>query len=295
MLKKLPWIMLVLLSMFLILFSRDILNIAKAQNLPNPDNIVLILDNSGSMKESDSSRPKIDAAIDVVQRNIDNQSLLSSNMGLVTLGGKCKVDRLVDLGSGEENRQKIKSKLNSIERSNSTAGATPLVEAIKTALSMVENKSGTNRIILISDGLPNCGQPNDWDKRLQEKGIYFDMDIIGYGVKQENDKEFKCIDKLSKRFGYYIANNEKELEKKFDDSMKKPIERNGSINFPTPSPTPNASSTPGSTITNGGGIINTGEGIIINIGGDTSKTIGTIGAIVLIISGIITAIWKKKK
>ena len=219
MFKEISWIVLVLLTISLLLIFRDTPNKVTAQTHIEPDNIVFILDNSGSMKEEDDTqRIKIDAAIDVVQRNIDNKSLLSTNMGLVVLGGDCKSKVLVGLSSGESNRIYIKSKLNSIDHRKSTSGSTPIVEAIDKALEILQPKKGNRRIVLISDGLPNCNKPNacdsvnKWDNLLQSKGINFDMEIIGYGIKQNNDKEFKCISLLSKRFSYTSVNNETQLK-----------------------------------------------------------------------------------
>lgn len=228
MFKKSSWIALILLTISLLFISIDISNTTIAQIPTKPDNIVFILDNSGSMKEMDDTpRIKIDAAIDVVQRNIDNKSLLATNMGLVVLGGNCESKVLVDLNSGESNRTEIKSKLNSIDHRKSTSGSTPIVDAIDKALGILQYKQGNRRIILVSDGLPNCNQPNacdsvkKWDDLLQAKGIKFDMQIIGYGIKQNNDKEFKCIKDLSEKFSYVSVNNETELKEAFNKSVSK--------------------------------------------------------------------------
>jgi hypothetical protein len=256
MFKKLSWIALILLTISLLFISIDISNTATAQIPTKSDNIVFILDNSGSMKEMDDTpRIKIDAAIDVVQRNIDNKSLLATNMGLVVLGGNCESKVLVDLNSGESNRTEIKSKLNSIDHRKSTSGSTPIVDAIDKALGILQYKQGNRRIILVSDGLPNCNQPNacdsvkKWDDLLLAKGIKFDMQIIGYGIKQNNDKEFKCIKNLSEKFSYISVNNETELKEAFNKSVSK------SFSDPTigsPSGNITIDNRPVITITNGG-------------------------------------------
>jgi hypothetical protein len=281
-----------LLTISLLFISRDISNTATAQTSTEPDNIVFILDNSGSMKEMDDTpRIKIDAAIDVVQRNIDNKNLLATNMGLVILGGECESKVLVNLNSGESNRTEIKSKLNSIDHRKSTSGSTPIVDAIDKALGLLQHKQGNRRIVLVSDGLPNCNKPNacdsvkKWDDLLKSKGINFDMQIIGYGIKQNNDKEFKCIKALSERFSYVSVNNETRLKEEFNNSVSK--------SFDKPSNNPPAVTSSNSTVT---------TTVIITPGPYPPKgpeidwtVIGIITGVVSTMLGIVKWISKKKK
>jgi Ca-activated chloride channel homolog len=195
-----------------------------------PDNIIFILDNSGSMQVKDGDqRFKIDTAKDVIKENIDDPDLSQTNMGLIELGGKCAVNVLVEPSVGDTNRTNIKSKLNSIHRDGYMSGATPIVKAIEKALGILETKNGTRKIVIISDGLPNCGQPNacakvkEWNDYLLSKNIQFEMDIIGYGIKNNDDKEFKCIKKLSDKFSYTNVDNRDDLKKEVKNAISKSV------------------------------------------------------------------------
>jgi Ca-activated chloride channel homolog len=210
-----------------------------------PDNIIFILDNSGSMQVKDRDRRfKIDTAKDVIKENIDDPDLSRTNMGLIELGGNCAVNVLVDPSAGDTNRTSIKSKLNNIHRDGYMSGSTPIVKAIEKALGILETKNGTRKIVLISDGLPNCGQPNacdkvkEWNDNLLNKNIQFEMDIIGYGIKNNDDKEFKCIKKLSDRFSYTNTDNREELKQAVKNATGK------SVPLPKASESPNLSSSP---------------------------------------------------
>ena len=218
-------------GIFLLIISL-ILNFQSSSSLAYketpPDNIIFILDNSGSMQVRDEdNRFKIDSAKEVIKQNIDDPDLSRTSIGLIELGGKCVVDVLVEPSSGEANRKSIKSKLNSIRRDEYTSGATPIVKSIEQALRILETKSGTRKIILISDGLPNCDQPKackiveKWDKTLSERNIQFEMEIIGYGIENNNDEEFTCIDKLSDKFSYTKVNNKEKVGEAVKNAMRK--------------------------------------------------------------------------
>lgn len=111
----------------------------KAVEIQN--NIVLLIDNSGSMKETDPKRLSIVAAAMLIDSIDDN-----TNLNIITFGDKAEALYSLDDKPLKEN---LKAELLNIKFNNNY---TDLKEGIKEALSQLSKMQGDKKIIVLSDG-----------------------------------------------------------------------------------------------------------------------------------------------
>ncbi|MFL0248313.1 vWA domain-containing protein [Candidatus Clostridium stratigraminis] len=111
----------------------------KAAEVQN--NIILLMDVSGSMKETDPKRLSIVAASMLIDSSADN-----TNLNIVTFGDKAKSKFTLE---SKPSKEKLKGELANIKFDNSY---TDLKDGIKEALLQLSKMQGNKSIILLSDG-----------------------------------------------------------------------------------------------------------------------------------------------
>ena len=206
------------IALFLVLFSGGF---AQSQvSLPD-SGLIFILDNSGSMGEVFEGDIKLNAAKEAINQALENSQLDSLNMGLVEIGGHCNVKESVP--PNINNRQAIVTATNNVHPRPYLDASTPIAESIYRASKMLKNYSGEKRIILVSDGGANCQGEEDGEfplsacdmvASLNNQGIDFSLDLIGYG--KNNDKEFECIANLSDNYSYDTPDNPEKLKQEIE-------------------------------------------------------------------------------
>jgi hypothetical protein len=194
-----------------------------ASQLDGPENILIILDASYSMKERlPSGETKIAAAKRVileVLRKIPPEK----RVGLRVYGhsanpfSSCRDSKLL-VPIGGNNRTLIGSSLLGI-RPN---GNTPITYAIKTAMLNDFNTvtSGKKTIILVSDGMETCdADPCDTAVEMLRRGFDVKIDVVGFGLADFNaNRQLKCV-ALSTFGKFYSANTAAELGRSLENSM----------------------------------------------------------------------------
>lgn len=191
--------------------------------LDGPENILIILDASYSMREKlPSGETKIAAAKRVileVLRKIPPEK----RVGLRVYGhsanpfSSCRDSKLL-VPIGGNNRNFIGSSLLGI-RPN---GNTPITYAIKTAMLNDFNtvQSGKKTIILVSDGMETCdADPCDTAVEMLRRGFDVKIDVVGFGLADFNaNRQLKCV-ALSTFGKFYSANTAAELGRSLENSM----------------------------------------------------------------------------
>jgi hypothetical protein len=235
--------------------------IAQVENdIPAGSPLMLLIDNSGSMGRcskvdaqkkciKDGEKPfKIDDVKNIIRQQLSKNDLSFTPVGVVEIGNLkrfsnedinkdkkivCKASENIlpiKLHSNDE----ISRSLDKIKPNDD--GTSPISYALnQTINSLIEKKLLPARIILFSDGDPNCG--DDYMQKdlctlieiLHKKGeIKFRLDVIGY--KAQKDQTFvDCAKKLPGVVNYYPTGNIKDLTEKVEQLM--PIRTN------SPSPT----------------------------------------------------------
>jgi len=203
----------------LVLFALCRLSVPVVAEKQGKQNVMLILDASGSMWGKINGQAKIDIARGAVS-NIVNSWNKNTKIGVMAYGhrrkGDCSdIQTLVPIGVVSPNR--VISMLNDIN----PKGKTPLGSAIKIAASSLKTKEEAATVILLSDGLETCGMdPCTIATQLKKDNINFRAHVIGFDVKNIGDiSKLKCI---AQNTGgrYFTANNTDELNRALGEVKK---------------------------------------------------------------------------
>jgi Ca-activated chloride channel family protein len=181
-------------ALFLSLYS---LSVSAQQKQETPVRILIIFDASNSMKTAYEGTTRIEAAKHLMNRIIDSlQRIPNLQLALRIYGaekmyppGDCNDSKLaVPFAKG--NGAVIKSKVLPLK----PTGITPIAHSLNLAADDFPSSPATNMILLITDGIEECGgDPCESARKLREKGIVFKPYILGIGLTQEQGKAFDCV------------------------------------------------------------------------------------------------------
>ena len=191
------------------------------QNRAN-EKILFILDFSNSMLEYLDGQRKVDVMIDSLSELLP-QIPHNTSIGLRVYGHKggltsfdaCRASTLmVPLGGSLYDFNSVLSRTN-------PRGMTPITYSLKQA---VKNDfmgvSGSKRIILLTDGGENCDEsPCEYVMELVKVRKDINIDVIAFGIEDEEDlAQLQCT-ALVTSGKFYTANTATELLKKMRDSI----------------------------------------------------------------------------
>jgi len=173
-------------------------------------NVILILDASGSMWGQIDKTPKIDIARDAISKLLAKWDK-STKIGVVAYGHRRKGD-CTDIQTlaplAIVNPGKITEMLDDL----TPKGKTPLGASVQKAAELLKSNEEASTVILVSDGLETCGMdPCAIAKTLKENDINFKVHVIGFDVANlKNVSKLECI---AKNTGgrYFSASNAAEL------------------------------------------------------------------------------------
>jgi Ca-activated chloride channel homolog len=189
--------------------------------------VEIILDSSGSMIGKVDGATKMEAAKKAINQFASSLPK-EANISLTVYGHK---------GSNEEkdkeascsqidtvysNQKYDATKFSEALNTFKPTGWTPLTGALEKSLQNFANYPGdknTNIIYVVSDGIETCGgNPVEVAKKMKDSNIQPIVNIIGFDVDDEAQKQLKEIADVTK--GKYIqANNVQELNKEFKNSI----------------------------------------------------------------------------
>jgi len=165
------------------------------------DNLVLILDASGSMWGKLGPETKIESARKVV-RDMVGKLPAGSKLGLVAYGhrqkGDCNdIETLVPAGSSDLGAIPDRvDKLNPL-------GMTPITKAFEQGAATAKTGGAPGTIVMVTDGLETCGgDPCAAVRAAKQAGQEFVLHIIGFDVAKENVSSLECAAQAGE--GLYI-------------------------------------------------------------------------------------------
>jgi Ca-activated chloride channel family protein len=212
----------------------------------NESKVLLIFDVSRSMGTKYGNSTRMEAAKRLAYQLID--SLLTKpgvSLALRVYGaqtayppGDCKDTKLV-IPFGAHNSEPIKSYIQALQ----PTGITPIAYSLERAADDFKTKSTKNFIIIITDGIEECGGDIcNAAILLHSKGIVLRPFIIGIGLTEEQARSFDCIGSFYDateesnftNLGKVIINqimNPTSLQVNLLDQDKQPTETNVNMTF----------------------------------------------------------------
>lgn len=170
-------------------------NVAGAQDEPDlagSQDVMMILDASGSMWGQINGEPKISIAKTVVSDLLTDWDK-SINLGLMAYGHRRKGDCSdIELLSNVApvNKAAIMSKVQVIN----PKGKTPISSSVRQAADILKYNEQKATVILVSDGLETCNaDPCALAAELEASGVDFTAHVVGFGVTTEESTQLQCI------------------------------------------------------------------------------------------------------
>jgi hypothetical protein len=192
-------------------------------------NIVIVLDSSGSMAGKLGGETKMRAAQRVVQDLVDNMPS-DMNVGLVVYGATSPRERRdcqdiqllrpvapVQPGAVTEALASIHAR-----------GMTPIGASLLRAAEALQGAKGGSTIVLVSDGTETCdSDPCAVAEQIRtQRGIDVRVHVVGFDVEEGDRTRLECVAQGGGGT-YYPAATADELEKALIEATKPPPRRRG--------------------------------------------------------------------
>ncbi|WP_075996126.1 vWA domain-containing protein [Salaquimonas pukyongi] len=186
----------IVLAVFLSLFA--ITSLARAAD----ENVIVVLDASGSMWGRIDDKPKIQIAREVMDQvlgDLDGKA----EIGIMTYGHRKKgdcgdIETLIPVGKVE--RARYMEKINALN----PKGKTPITAAVRKAAEELRFTEEKATVILVSDGLETCdADPCALASELESAGIDFTAHVVGFDLKDEDTASLQCL--ATTTGGKYLA------------------------------------------------------------------------------------------
>lgn len=184
----------------------------------SPNQLLVIFDSSGSMKESLGSETKLAAAKRVMTRLIPSLPK-DSTVGLMVFGHRSSECTDIEL---VEPIQPLTPE--SVGRMQATVGKlnargwTPIAESLRRSISSFGGNAG--RIILVTDGEESCkGDVCAAAREVRDSGIQLVVDIVGFDLNDAEKAALKCITETTGG-RYYDARDGAALGTAMDEAAR---------------------------------------------------------------------------
>ncbi|MFU8764140.1 MAG: vWA domain-containing protein [Haliea sp.] len=180
-------------------------------------NLLFILDASGSMWGRVDGEPKIVLARDVLSELVTSLPD-ATNAGLIAYGhnrkGDCDdIETLVPVAPLR--REALIAQIGSLN----PKGMTPITGAIAEATVLLRKMEQSTSVILVSDGLESCdGDPCQAVQDARDAGIDFRMHVVGFDLGDTDTAQLQCMaDAGGGR--YFSATNASELGSALEEAV----------------------------------------------------------------------------
>ena len=166
------------------------------------ENVIIVLDASGSMWGRIDEKPKIQIArevMDQVLADLDGKA----EIGIMTYGHRKKgdcgdIETLIPVG--QVNRAAYMEKINALN----PKGKTPITATVRKAAEELRFTEEKATVILVSDGLETCdADPCALASELEAAGVDFAAHVVGFDLKDEDTASLQCL--ATTTGGKYLA------------------------------------------------------------------------------------------
>ncbi|TIP83823.1 MAG: VWA domain-containing protein [Mesorhizobium sp.] len=199
------------------------------------DQVILILDASGSMWAQIDGKPKLEIARESL-RTVLQSVPADKEIGFMAYGhrekGSCEdIELIVPPQAGSA------AAVSTAADSLKFIGKTPLTSAVSQAAEALKYTEDKATVILITDGLETCnGDPCALGRELKAAGVDFTVNVVGFGLTADEGKQVACL--ADNTGGKYIqASDEQALR----DAL---VETIAAAPAPAPEPAPQPAAAP---------------------------------------------------
>lgn len=212
-------------------FIKGCADVEEVNNKVDTDNLILILDSSGSMVANIGGETRMEVAKSEILKFVQNYVGLPVNIGLIAyghIGSNSESDKAVSC-EGIETLYELKkvdysefeSKVNSLQ----PTGWTPIGSSIYAARDLLlKNSNGVvdtaskNSIIIVTDGEETCaGDPVKAVNDIKAQGFNIKVDLIALGTTDTQNTSLKAIATAGGGEFVAVTDSRKQLNKVFDD------------------------------------------------------------------------------
>ena len=186
------------------------------------EDVIVVLDASGSMWGELDGAPKIVTARTVVGGLLDDLPA-DRRLGLVAYGhnrkGDCSdIEEIAPVGAS---RAAIRAAVDALN----PKGKTPLSASVKFAAEKLKYTENRATVILVSDGKETCNlDPCDVGAELEKTGVDFTAHVIGFDIAAEQDRaELRCLAE-STGGRYFDAADAAGLSEALEETVAAPAE-----------------------------------------------------------------------
>jgi Ca-activated chloride channel family protein len=217
-----------------LLEALEIVNADNPESMVSPEiqkeqyNVIIALDASGSMGNTIGGKTMMEIAKEAISEYVESLPE-DANVGLRVYGHEgtgSDSDKSLSCGSNELiydlgpfNKGGFNSALQPIQ----PAGWTPLAEALLQSgedLKQFSQDNSRNIIYFVSDGIETCdGNPVEAAKKVAASGVSPVVNIIGFGVNEEESKQLKDIADAAQGT-YANAKSQAQLREEFSRSTE---------------------------------------------------------------------------
>lgn len=192
-----------------------------AQEKPQPQ-IMLVLDGSSSMwARFDDGVSKIEVARGTIAELVGEWEGKMA-FGITTYGHR-EESNCQDIETVQPVAEVDAEKVIDIVDSIVPRGKTPLAEALRHAADALDYEDKPAKILLISDGIENCGQdPCKAAAELAAKAEDLSIEVIGFDMNNHQMGQLECISSNAK--GHLVRAETASLAETMDHSMSALIE-----------------------------------------------------------------------
>lgn len=179
--------------------------------------LAVVLDVSGSMNDDDGTGTvKLDGAKEALISVVRSPSLRDGQMGLWTYPGGESVQ---GCPAGQWEQPIGKDRLTLAARINGLTadGGTPTGPALRAAAdSLKASGYQTAVILLVSDGMSNCGPPPcEVAQQLVDEGFELTVQAMGFQIDEAGRRELECVAQVTQG-AYYDAKDAADLVEKIE-------------------------------------------------------------------------------
>lgn len=176
---------------------------------PGPENIMIVMDGSGSMWGQIDGEAKMSIARTALRTLVDDLPA-DGETGLIAYGHRRKGD-CTDIEILQPPAPDSKAEIVRAVDAISPRGKTPLSASVQLAANTLKYEEDRATVILITDGIETCDlDPCALGTSLEESGVDFTTHIVGFGLSEREGRQVACL--AEETGGRYIeASNAGEL------------------------------------------------------------------------------------